>query len=98
MQVPILAGLTGKQVRPLTWACALAALVGVGLLEGNGGGGIHVSQGDCWQLFSALAFGVQACCLAACTIVLQVKLIQGVIPRRCSEQRSTRTGSTLRCP
>lgn len=47
--VPCLAGLSGERVKPLVWACGLAALVGTTLLEQGGGeppnaGGLLVSQ------------------------------------------------------
>jgi hypothetical protein len=35
--VPCLAGLSGQKVKPLVWACGLAALVGTTLLEQGGG-------------------------------------------------------------
>lgn len=54
--VPFLAGLTGRGVRPLTWASALAALVGVSMLEQSGS---PPCLGDLWSALSAIAFGVQ---------------------------------------
>ncbi len=54
--VPILAGLSGKGVKPLTWASCIVALVGVGLLEQ---GGAPPGVGDVWNLLSALFFGLQ---------------------------------------
>ena len=54
--VPFLAGISGRGVRPLTWASALAALVGVSLLEQSGS---PPSFGDLWSALSAMAFGVQ---------------------------------------
>ncbi|GAB4815296.1 hypothetical protein N2152v2_002342 [Parachlorella kessleri] len=54
--VPILAGLSGRGVQPLTWFSAVAALCGMSLLEG---GGSPPSIGDAWSFLSALAFGVQ---------------------------------------
>ncbi|PSC70106.1 hypothetical protein C2E20_6446 [Micractinium conductrix] len=54
--VPLLAGMSGKGVSPVTWASCLAALVGVGLLEQSGAApGI----GDAWSMLSAVAFGIQ---------------------------------------
>lgn len=55
--VPILAGLSGRGVQPLTWFSALAALIGMSMLEG--GGGSPPCIGDVWSFLSALAFGVQ---------------------------------------
>lgn len=54
--VPFLAGFTGRGVRPLTWAAAVTALLGVSLLEQ---GGAPPSIGDVWSIVSAVAFGVQ---------------------------------------
>jgi drug/metabolite transporter (DMT)-like permease len=54
--VPLLAGLSGRGIRPLTWASAVVALVGVGLLEQ---GGAPASMGDVWSLMSAIFFGIQ---------------------------------------
>lgn len=54
--VPILAGLSGRGVKPLTWASCIVALVGVGLLEQ---GGAPPGVGDIWNLLSALFFGLQ---------------------------------------
>lgn len=54
--VPFLAGLSGRGVRPLTWASALAALVGVSMLEQSGS---PPSLGDLWSALSAISFGVQ---------------------------------------
>lgn len=54
--VPFLAGLSGRGVRPITWASALAALVGVSMLEQSGSA---PSWGDLWSALSAIAFGVQ---------------------------------------
>lgn len=54
--VPFLAGVTGRGVRPLTWAAAVTALVGVSLLEQ---GGAAPCAGDAWSILSAVAFGVQ---------------------------------------
>ena len=54
--VPILAGLSGRGVKPLTWASCIVALLGVGLLEQ---GGAPPGVGDIWNLLSALFFGLQ---------------------------------------
>ena len=54
--VPILAGLSGRGVRPLTMMSAFVALFGVGLLEQ---GGAAPDIGDAWNLVSAFAFGLQ---------------------------------------
>lgn len=54
--VPILAGLSGRGVQPLTWFSAVAALIGMSLLEG---GGAPPCVGDVWSFLSAIAFGVQ---------------------------------------
>lgn len=54
--VPFLAGINGRGVRPLTWAAAVAALVGVSLLEQSGAA---PCMGDVWSIISAIAFGVQ---------------------------------------
>lgn len=54
--VPFLAGFSGRGVRPLTWAAAVTALLGVSLLEQ---GGAPPSMGDVWSIVSAVAFGVQ---------------------------------------
>jgi drug/metabolite transporter (DMT)-like permease len=54
--VPFLAGLSGKGVRPITWAAAVAALFGVSLLEKSGA---EPCLGDLWSVISAIAFGVQ---------------------------------------
>jgi hypothetical protein len=64
--VPILAGLSGRGVQPLTWFSAVAALFGVSLLEG---GGSPPCLGDMWSFISALAFGVQVrrCACCACS-------------------------------
>jgi drug/metabolite transporter (DMT)-like permease len=43
--VPCLAGLSGQKVKPLVWACGLAALVGTTLLEQ--GGGEPPNAGEC---------------------------------------------------
>lgn len=54
--MPILAGMSGRGVKPLTWASCVVALVGVGLLEQ---GGAPPGIGDLWNLLSALFFGLQ---------------------------------------
>jgi drug/metabolite transporter (DMT)-like permease len=54
--VPFLAGLSGKGVRPITWASATAALVGVSMLEQSGS---DPTLGDLWSALSAMFFGVQ---------------------------------------
>ena len=54
--VPILAGLSGRGVRPLTWASALGAFAGMALLEGSGA---PPSPGDAFSFLSACSFGVQ---------------------------------------
>lgn len=54
--VPLLAGITGRGVKPLTWASCVIALVGVGLLEQ---GGAAPGIGDVWNLLSAMFFGLQ---------------------------------------
>jgi len=54
--VPILAGLSGRGVQPLTWASAFGAFAGMVLLEGSGS---PPSLGDAFSFLSACAFGVQ---------------------------------------
>jgi len=54
--VPMLAGLSGRGIKTITWVSAAAAFLGVGLLEG---GVSTPCVGDLWQLLSAFAFGVQ---------------------------------------
>jgi hypothetical protein len=54
--VPFLAGLSGRGVKPITWASATAALVGVSMLEQSGS---SPSLGDLWSALSAMFFGVQ---------------------------------------
>ena len=62
--VPILAGLSGRGVRPLTMLSAFVALFGVGLLEQ---GGAAPDIGDAWNLISAFAFGLQVgSCATTC--------------------------------
>ena len=56
--VPLLAGISGRGVKPLTWASCVIALVGVGLLEQ---GGAPPGIGDVWNLLSAVFFGLQVC-------------------------------------
>ncbi|KAK9835158.1 hypothetical protein WJX81_002165 [Elliptochloris bilobata] len=55
--VPILAGLTGKGVRALTWASALGAVLGCALLGTGGGSGF--GTGDLLSVLSAVFFGIQ---------------------------------------
>uniref|UniRef100_A0A383VDB4 EamA domain-containing protein n=1 Tax=Tetradesmus obliquus TaxID=3088 RepID=A0A383VDB4_TETOB len=55
--VPCLAGLSGQKVKPLVWACGLAALVGTTLLEQ--GGGEPPNVGDLLSIISALFFAMQ---------------------------------------
>lgn len=54
--VPILAGLSGRGVAPLTWASALGAFVGMACLEESGA---PPSLNDTFCLLSACSFGVQ---------------------------------------
>ena len=56
--VPILAGLSGKGVRTLTWASALGATLGCALLGTGNGAGFGV--GDLLSVLSAVFFGIQA--------------------------------------
>ena len=48
--VPLLCGFTGRGVKPITWASAAVAFLGMGLLEGGGAQGesptIHQSIGS----------------------------------------------------
>lgn len=92
--VPILAGLSGHGVRPLTWAAAVAALVGVGLLEGDGSPPV---VGDLWSFLSAIAFGVQVRSIArfsaASTVVWST---QQLLAKHCRVQH-TATPGELRC-
>lgn len=55
--VPCLAGLSGERVKPLVWACGIAALVGTTLLEQ--GGGEPPNAGDLLSIASALFFAIQ---------------------------------------
>ena len=73
--VPLLAGLSGKGVSPVTWASCVAALVGVGLLEQ---GGAPPGVGDIWSMLSAVAFGLQVCVLQAAQHVCMLALIWSV--------------------
>jgi drug/metabolite transporter (DMT)-like permease len=57
--VPVLAGLTGKGVRALTWASACGAVVGCALLGGGSGAGSGFGVGDLLSVASAVFFGVQ---------------------------------------
>ena len=54
--VPLLAGLNGRGVKPMTWVAAMTALAGVFLLEQSGA---PPCAGDVWSIISAIAFGVQ---------------------------------------
>lgn len=51
--VPLLCGLTGRGVKPVTWASAAIAFLGMGLLEGGGAQGEIISQS---AKFGGLAF------------------------------------------
>ncbi|MCO5568444.1 hypothetical protein L7F22_022143 [Adiantum nelumboides] len=53
--VPLLAGLSGRDIPKVTWASSLMAFVGVGLLETSGS---PATLGDLWSLLSAVLFGV----------------------------------------
>lgn len=53
--VPILVGLSGRKVAWQTWASAVAALVGVGMLTNSGG---DPTWGDALCIVSAVLFGV----------------------------------------
>lgn len=55
IEVPIIAGLFGARIPPVTWWSAAAAVAGVGLLE-SAGGETSV-MGDFWTITSALIFG-----------------------------------------
>jgi drug/metabolite transporter (DMT)-like permease len=57
LAVPCLAGLSGQRVKPLVWACGLAALAGTTLLEQ--GGGEPPNAGDLLSILSALFFAMQ---------------------------------------
>jgi hypothetical protein len=72
----MLAGLSGRGIKPLTWVSAAAAFVGVGLLEG---GVTTPSPGDLWQLLSAFAFGVQVGTRKYIIIIVIVILMMIVI-------------------
>ncbi|CAI5465078.1 unnamed protein product [Closterium sp. Yama58-4] len=56
IEVPILAGLFGAKIPPITWVAGLAAICGVGLLESSAGDSSFM--GDLWTIVSALVFGV----------------------------------------
>ncbi|CAI6005532.1 unnamed protein product [Closterium sp. NIES-65] len=56
IEVPILAGLFGAKIPPVTWVAGLAAICGVGLLESSGADSSFM--GDLWTIVSALVFGV----------------------------------------
>ncbi|KAI5071639.1 hypothetical protein GOP47_0013890 [Adiantum capillus-veneris] len=53
--VPLLAGLSGREISKATWASAIMAFTGVGLLETSGS---PATVGDFWSLSSAVLFGV----------------------------------------
>jgi len=53
--VPLLAGLSGKQVRPLVWLGAVASFIGVGLLAYDGS---PPNVGDLWTLATALTYAL----------------------------------------
>eukprot|EP01025_Chloroclados_australasicus_P012846 TRINITY_DN1613_c1_g1_i1.p1 TRINITY_DN1613_c1_g1~~TRINITY_DN1613_c1_g1_i1.p1 ORF type:complete len:478 (-),score=50.12 TRINITY_DN1613_c1_g1_i1:1191-2462(-) len=55
--VPVLAGLSGRGVKPLTWAAGILAIFGVSMLEE--GGGHPPNMGDLWSLISAVGFALQ---------------------------------------
>lgn len=55
--VPCLAGLSGQKVKPLVWACGLAALVGTTLLEQ--GGGEPPNVGECVCVCDMVAAGLK---------------------------------------
>eukprot|EP01026_Neomeris_dumetosa_P002664 TRINITY_DN1071_c0_g2_i2.p1 TRINITY_DN1071_c0_g2~~TRINITY_DN1071_c0_g2_i2.p1 ORF type:complete len:438 (-),score=50.25 TRINITY_DN1071_c0_g2_i2:1407-2624(-) len=55
--VPVMAGLSGRGVKPLTWGAGIMALLGVSMLEG--GGGHPPNMGDFWSLISAVGFALQ---------------------------------------
>ncbi|GJP55971.1 hypothetical protein CLOM_g15009 [Closterium sp. NIES-68] len=56
IEVPILAGIFGAKIPPITWFAGLAAICGVGLLESSAGDSSFI--GDFWTIVSALVFGV----------------------------------------
>ncbi|KAI8465510.1 MAG: hypothetical protein J3K34DRAFT_436810 [Monoraphidium minutum] len=58
LAVPLIAGLSGQHIRPVVWACAAAALVGTGMLEGGSSLG-PPNVGDAWAVASALFFAFQ---------------------------------------
>ena len=43
IEVPIIAGLFGAKIRPITWVAAAAAIAGVGLLESSAADSSFVS-------------------------------------------------------
>lgn len=53
--VPVLAGLSGRPVPRAIWAAAGLALIGVGLLSGDGA---PPNIGDAWTLVTALAYAI----------------------------------------
>eukprot|EP01025_Chloroclados_australasicus_P015140 TRINITY_DN1720_c0_g2_i1.p1 TRINITY_DN1720_c0_g2~~TRINITY_DN1720_c0_g2_i1.p1 ORF type:complete len:445 (+),score=42.69 TRINITY_DN1720_c0_g2_i1:161-1336(+) len=55
LAVPILVGLSGRRIPFSTWAAAVVAIFGVGLLTTSGG---DFDVGDAWCIASAILFGV----------------------------------------
>jgi drug/metabolite transporter (DMT)-like permease len=53
--VPILAAIFGHRVRPIVWAAAITALIGCGLLCGDGHG---PNIGDLWSLGTAITWAM----------------------------------------
>ena len=85
--VPLLAGLSGRGIKALTWASAIVALVGVGLLEQ---GGAPPSVGDVWSLLSAIFFGIQASVLLNLAN-MPYAVMFGAFERMIPESFSTRS-------
>lgn len=56
LAVPVFAGLSGQQIKPLVWASAIGALVGTAMLEQ---GGSPPNGGDALSIVSAIFFGLQ---------------------------------------
>ncbi len=54
LAVPVLAGLSGQQIKPLVWVGACAAIFGTGLLET--GGATAPNWGDVVSVLSAIFF------------------------------------------
>lgn len=54
--VPMLAGLSGKRIKPLVWACGALAIFGTSLLEQSGA---PPAVGDAVSILSALFFAAQ---------------------------------------